>query len=346
MTERSRFLQKGAASFPIRYDGPIREFYFALLPKLTMLALSSAIEPLRIANQIAQQELYRWHTMSADGKPVTCSNNLTVVPDGKLAPVARTATVFACSGVEPLETLDPAVTGWVRHQRKLGSRIGGLCTGAFTLAKAGLLGKARFTLHWENQTAFIESFVDLLPSMNLYELEDGIITAAGGSAATDLMLKLIEADHGPKFALVVADMCLHGRSNAANAAQRSSASVTLGSRNQHLIAAVQLMQENLEDPLGMSEIAAYVGLSRRQLERNFATHLGTSPRKYYVDLRIARAYALLSETNLSVQAIAAATGFETGSNLARLFRAKYGQSPSGFSKSWNNHAPHPPEKRS
>ena len=333
MTGR-KFLQKGAASFPIEYDGPAKEYYFALLPKLTMLALSSAIEPLRIANQIAQRELYHWYTMTADGQAVDCSNGLTLVPDRKIEQVSRNATAFVCSGVEPRQTLDASVTHWIRRQRQLGSVVGGICTGSFTLAKAGILKDRRFTVHWENQAGFIECFSDLLPTMNLYELDDNIITAAGGSAATDMMLRIIEADHGKPFALVVSDMCLHGRSNAEGTPQRSSQSVALGSRNQSLITAVQLMQNNIEDPLDLMEIARYTKVSRRQLERSFKAYLGVTPRTYYTDLRLARAYALLSETNLSVLDVSIASGFRNASNMSLLFRKKYKISPSGFSKTW------------
>lgn len=330
----SKFVRKGAATFPVGYDGPPREYCFVLLPGLTMLALSSAIEPLRIANQIAQRELYRWRTLTEDGAPITCSNNLTVMPDGALDTLSREEAVFVCSGVEPLATLSPAVTQWLRRQAKFGAKIGGLCTGAFTLAKAGLLAGKRFTLHWENQPAFIESFPDLMPTLNLYEDDRDLMTAAGGSAATDLMLKIIEADHGSAFALVVSDMCLHGRGNASRTPQKSAQSVALGSRNQHLIAAVQIMQENLEEIVTLTEIAELVQVSRRQLERIFKTYVGMTPKKYYTDLRLARAYALFSETNMTVVEVAMATGFADASSLSRLFRGKYGGSPSTFKKNW------------
>lgn len=330
----SKYVRKGAATFPLDFNGPPREYCFVLLPRLTLLALSSAIEPLRIANQIAQKELYRWRTLTEDGAPITCSNNLTVMPDGALDRLSREEAVFICSGVEPLATLSPAVTQWLRRQAKFGAKVGGLCTGAFTLAKAGLLGGKRFTLHWENQPAFIESFPELMPTLNLYEDDKNLMTAAGGSAATDLMLKIIEADHGSAFALVVSDMCLHGRGHASRNRQKSAQSVALGSRNQHLIAAVQIMQENLEDIVTLSEIADVVQVSRRQLERIFKTYVGMTPKKYYTDLRLARAYALFSETNMTVIEVAMATGFGDASSLSRLFRSRYGGSPRTFKKNW------------
>lgn len=331
---RGRFLQRGAATSPVAYNGPPKMYYFALLPKLTMLALASAIEPLRIANQIARVELYNWFTMTTGGQPIACSNGLKVIPDHALVKVPRDARIFICAGVEPHRTLDPKLTAWVRRQNRMGSQIGAICTGAFTLAQAGLLSHKRFTLHWENQASFIEAFPDLLPTKNLFENGANLMTAAGGSAATDMMLHIIESDFGRAFAAMVSDMCLHGRSQAGTARQRSSKSSIFECRNPALINAVLLMQENLEEPLDMEEIAGYAEVSRRQLERNFKTYLNVSPRKYYTDIRLSHAYALLGETDMSVTDVTAATGFNSISNFSKLFREKFDISPTYFRKSW------------
>ena len=331
---QSDYIPKGAASFRIARVAAPRMFEFVLLPKLTMLALSAAIEPLRVANQISQQELYRWRTMTLGGAPVRCSNNLALVPDTALAPPARGARVFICSGVEPAETVDVGVTRWAARQAAHGTPVGAICTGAFTLARAGLLGGRTFTLHWENQPAFVEAYPDLVPTPNLYEVDGDLMTAAGGSATTDLMLSVIEDDFGPDFALVVSDMCLHGRSHSDHAPQQTARSAVIGSRNRHLIAAMRLMQLHLEEPLNVETIAGEVEISKRQLERSFVQHTGLSPRRYYTDMRLSRAYSLLSETDLPIAEIAAATGFGGTSAFARAFRAKFDVAPGKFRKRW------------
>lgn len=330
----SPFIPKGSVSFSLPRVSAPRAFDFVLLPKLTMLALSAAIEPLRVANQISQQELYRWYTMSRDGAPIRCSNNLALVPDGPLAGPPRGARVFICAGIEPGETMDPALVKWCARQAAHGVPVGAICTGAFTLARAGLLRGRRFTLHWENQPAFLEQFPDLVPSPNLFEVDGDLMTAAGGSASTDLMLSVIEDDFGAEFAQVVSDMCLHGRSHSDHAPQKTSRAAVMGSRNRHLIAAMRLMQEHLEEPLTVDALAEHIGISKRQLERSFAKHTGLSPRRYYTDLRLARAYALLSETDLPIAEIAAATGFGGSSPFARAFRGKFDMAPGAFRKRW------------
>lgn len=329
------FVPRGAASFGVEYDGPPRDYYFLLLPKLTLLAFTSAVEPLRIANQVTGKELYRWFVMTEDGGPVICSCGVNITPDSGLLDIPRDAAAFVCSGIEPHQTISVRAVRWISRQRAFGCKVGGVCTGAVALARAGLLKGRDFTLHWENQPAFREHFIGLEPTKNLYENDRGLLTCGGGSAATDMMLDIIETDHGAKLATIVADMCLHFRSNNREAPQKSGYSFALGSRNQHLISAMQFMQETLEDPVDIETVAAHVDISRRQLERLFSNHVNVTPAQFYMDLRVSRAHVLLNETNLKLAQIAAATGFGSTTQLAQRFRRRFGKSPSAWRKSWS-----------
>ncbi len=332
------FVPKGAASYRIDFDGPARDIYFLLLPKLTMLAFSAAVEPLRIANQVTNKELYRWFLMTEDGNPVSCSNGVEITPDSGLHNLPRSSRLFVCSGIEPAESTSPRVLSWISRQKAFGCKLGGICTGAFSLAKAGVLSGKRFTLHWENHPAFIEHFDGLEPSVNLYEIDNELMTCGGGNAATDMMLDMIESDFGKDLAVIVSDMCIHFRSNNRKTLQKSAFSVALGSRNQYLINAMQIMHENLEDPLDISEIAEAVNISRRQLERLFQKYVETSPVQFYIELRVARAYALLSETEMTVAEIAAATGFGSATQLTARFKKRYGAAPNSFRRGWSEQA--------
>ena len=333
MQDRS-FVPRGAASFGVRYDGPPRDYYFLLLPKLTLLAFTSALEPLRVANQVTGKELYRWYVMTGDDVPVNCSCGVNISPDTPLRDIPRDAAAFVCGGIEPAETTTPRAVAWISKQRAFGCNVGGICTGAFALARAGLLKGRRFTLHWENQPAFTETFLDLEPSENLYENDGGRLTCGGGGAATDMMLGIIEQQHGAALAAIVADMCLHSRSENRAVPQRSAHASAIGSRNARLIAAVEFMKAHLEDPVEVGRVATRIGLSRRQLERLFRRYLSVTPAQYYLDLRVTRAHALLNETNMTVAEIAAATGFTSSSQLSQRFRKRYGKSPSAYRKGW------------
>lgn len=333
--ERTSFVPRGAASLQVSYEGPPRDYFFLLLPKLTLLAFTSAIEPLRVANQVAGQELYRWFLMTLDGEAVSCSCGVSITPDQPLIDLPRGAQGFVCAGIEPLDTCPPRAVSWVNRQWAHGVPVGGICTGAFALAHAGRLGNHRFTLHWENQPSFRETFPGLDPTGQLYEMDGALLTCGGGSAATDMMLDLIEQDHGPALAGITADMCLHRRVGHRSAPQRPAYAAGLGSHNPHVIAATELMAAHIEDPLEIGEIAGRIGVSRRQLERHFTRYLSASPAQFYLDLRITRAHALLNETRLSVAEIAAATGFTSTSQLASRFRIRYGTTPQAYRRSWS-----------
>jgi transcriptional regulator GlxA family with amidase domain len=331
---RESFIPKGATSLQIEFDGPPKDFYFLLLPKMTMLAFSAAVEPLRIANQVAKKELYRWFTMTENGTSIQCSNFVTILPDTALQTVPKGAYAFVCSGIEPTDAATQTTINWLNRQRAFGASIGGICTGAFALAQAGLLTNRAFTLHWENQPSFSEHFPELHPTSNIFENDGGLMTCGGGNAATDMMLSIIEADHGIELAIIVADMCIHSRSFQNASPQKSAHSVILGCRNQRLVNAIKFMEENLEEPVSMLEIGSHVATTRRQLERLFKQYTQLTPHQFYCDLRVSRAHSLLSETNLSVTEIAMATGFTSASQLSKHFRRKYNEAPHTLRKGW------------
>lgn len=160
------------------------------------------------------------------------------------------------------------------------------------------------------------------------------MTCGGGSVAIDMMLDMIETDHGKDLAVIVSDMCIHFRSNNREAPQKSVYSVALSSRNQHLISAIQYMHEAIEEPIEIAEIAERENISQRQLERLSRTYVGESPVQFYIELRVARAHALLNETNMSIAEIAAATGFSSANRLSVRFKNRYAMTPKAFRRSW------------
>ncbi|WP_298676020.1 GlxA family transcriptional regulator [uncultured Lentibacter sp.] len=330
------FVQKGAsAHFDVAFDGQTETFHFLLLPKTTMLAVAAAIEPLRIANQISEQPLYNWYTLSETGAPITCSNGMRITPDKALDSLPKDALCFVCGGVEPERNISKQVLAWMRREARFGRRFGGICTGAFALAAAGLIKNQYFTLHWENQPRFQEDHPELTPTDRLFEIDNGLITCGGGNASIDMMLALMERRHGARLAAVVADMCLHGRATSAKSSQTTAAAAAIGSRNPHLLAALELMRGEVETPLSMSEICAQLGVSRRQIERLFLRHIGQPPMQCYLELRLARARSYLKETNMTVADVAAATGFSSSNHFTKRFKERYGRTPRSYRVSWN-----------
>lgn len=317
----------GAAYFPV--PGPVatRKYALVLVPGFTLLAFSSTVEPLRIANQLSQRPLYQWRVLSETGDPVASSSDIRIVADGRIEALDRDTDLLVCSGNPPSAAAAPAIVGAVHRHHRFGGTIGGICTGAVALAHAGVLVDRRFTLHWENQPAFVEAFPDLLPTESRFEIEGRTMTCGGGAASTDMMLSLIARDHGAEFAAMVSDMCLRTVLTGVEPEQRSSLAVLMRSRNPGLIAVVKLMNDHIEDTLSLEELAAVVGRSRRHIERLFQEVLGETPSHFYRGLRLDRGRNLLSTTDMTLIEVATACGFASVSHFSRSFRMRFGTLP-------------------
>jgi AraC family carnitine catabolism transcriptional activator len=322
-----RCVPKGAAFLPVENPGPTRSYAFILVPGFTFLALASAVEPLRISNQLSQQPLYRWRLMSESGEPVASSSGIPVGVDGPVAPLEKGVRLFVCAGNPAMAAAVPAVVAAVQRHDRFGGAVGGICTGAVALARAGLLTGRRFTLHWENQPGFAETFPDLFPTPNRFETDGRLMTCGGGAAATDMMLSIIAADHGADFAAMVSDMCLRTVLPGVEPAQRSSMAALMSSRNPVLIAVVHLMNRHIDNPLSMDDLADAAGYSRRHLERLFRDATGKTPGEFYRGLRLDRGRNLLATTDLTLMEVATACGFESVPHFSKSFRKRFGMAP-------------------
>lgn len=300
---------------------------FLLVPNFSMIAFTSAIEPLRLANRAAGKALYRWALFSADGKPVAASNGIALSPEGGIEGIADFSTVVLCSGIDGHLYEDKQVFAQLRRADRQGADIGALCTGAHILAKANLLNGYRCTIHWENLASFSEHFPDIEASSELFEIDRNRFTCSGGTAALDMMLNLIALQHGQELAAAVSEQFIHERIRDAHDHQRMGLTARLGVRHPKLIQVIERMEGHLEEPLSRADLAKTAGLSSRQMERLFAKYLGRSPARYYVELRLHRARLLLQQTNMSVIDVALACGFVSASHFSKCYRDFFGKTP-------------------
>jgi len=252
-------------------------FGFFLVPKFAMLAFTSAVEPLRAANLLSGQELYRWRAVSRDGQPVAASNGLRIMAEASIETAGRLNNIVVCSGLDAHLFNDKAVFAWLRRAAREGVHIGSVSDGTFILARAGLLSGHRCTIHWQCLPGFVETFPEIEVDAELYRVDRNRFTASGGTAALDLMLHMIEMDHGRDLAIAVAEQLLHERIRGDDDRQRMPLRVRLGLGHPKVLEVITLMEENLEEPLSCVGLAERCGVSTRQMERLFRKYLARTP---------------------------------------------------------------------
>ena len=218
----------------------------------------------------------------------TASNGVEVKPISTQSMLETCRMVFVCAGVNVRNNTNKAILNLVRLDRN-GAIIGAICTGTYIMAAAGLLDGRRCTIHWENIDGLAEEFQDLDITNDLFEIDGNRVTCSGGTAALDMMLNLITDAFGAQLASEISDQFIHDRIREPDRPTAYGTAFGIGVSHPKLLAVVKIMEENLEDPLPQTELAEMNFLSTRQLERLFRKYLNTTPTRYYLNLRLARA---------------------------------------------------------
>jgi AraC family transcriptional regulator, glycine betaine-responsive activator len=301
---------------------------FLTLPNYSMIALSSAVEPLRMANRVCGQVAYEWSIASLDGNAVAASNGLSLSPTVALDDIGPMNVIFVCGGINVQQAVTPQLLGALRRLAQRHVDLGSLCTGGYALAKAGLLDNYRAAIHWENMSALREEFPRILFVEQLFAIDRDRFTCSGGVAPLDLMLNMIKIHLGGDIAPLISEQFILDRIRSDRDRQHIPLQAKVGLFHHTLIKAAALMEANIEEPLSLDELAASVGVSRRQIERLFRRHLNLVPTRYYLELRLRRARELLLQTPMSVMDITIACGFQSPPHFSKCYRGLFGYPPS------------------
>jgi AraC family transcriptional regulator, glycine betaine-responsive activator len=307
---------------------PRSKFAFLTLPRYSMIAVSNAVEPLRMANIITGETVYDWSIVSLDGEPTPASNGLQLSPTVSLEKLGAVDILFVCGGVDVQAAVSAKTVAALRRLAERRVPLGALCTGGYALAKAGLLDKYRATIHWENLSALREEFPRIRLSDQLFTIDRDRFTCSGGVAPLDLMLHVVESQLGARVSQLISEQFIVDRVRSDRDRQYVPLRAQIGVSHESLIKVAQLMEDNIEKPLSLDEIAAATGLSRRQIERLFKRHLNCVPKRYYLQMRLRRARELLLQTSMPIIDITTACGFQSPPHFSRCYRAQFGCPPS------------------
>lgn len=303
---------------------------FLIFPGFPMACLTSAIEPLRAANEITGKRAFRWSVVGEDHAPVTSSAEVVFEPTLALGEARELEYLFFLSG--PSGDFQNRRRG--RAQARLlarqGVRMGGFSGGIFPLARAGLLEGHAASVHWCYEAAFRSEFPDHEAREAVMTIDRARVTAAGATAVFDLMLALIEADLGPEVMTEVACWFQHPVVRGPDVIQRTPgyrADRTQDTLPFAVAEAIRLFSLQIEDPLSIEEVAGRVGLSSRQLDRLFRSSTGQAPLRYYRMMRMKQARQLVQFSDMTLTAVALAVGYASPTVMVRHYSAEFGVTP-------------------
>lgn len=303
---------------------------FMMFPGFPMACLTSAIEPLRAANEIIGRREFAWRLVAETAAPVRASAEIGFEPD---------VTLQEVDGLDQLYLLAPPTAEFADPRRsparlrrldRTGVTLGAFSGGIFPLCRAGLMAGRPCSVHWCYETAFKAAFAQVIASRSVILRDRRRVTASGAGAVFDLMLRLIEERLGHDCMTEVACWFQHPFMRDEDASQKvpvARAGGTVDSMTPLIRDAIRLFDTHVEDPLRISDVAAAVGLSGRHFERVFKRETGQSPLRFYHRLRLTKARQRVRYSNDSLREIAASVGYVTTSPMIRHYTEIFGVSP-------------------
>ena len=305
----------------------IQQINILLLPAFSNLTFAAALEPLRVANRVIGRKHFRWRLLSETGEPVPTSSGLPIAVDQSIQDDPPCDALFVIASFDVEQSANNAVRHYVRRVAQTGALVGGMESGGYVLARAGLLDGYRATMHWEDWPRFSEQFPNINIVSDRFVLDRKRFTTGGALPALDFMLYLFQQMFGLPVALSVSASFIYDQAHSPGEAQHSVSAGQLSLRDPQLVDAIRLMEANIESPLSIEDVASQIGVGVRELQRRFKSILQTTPINYYASLRLTVGLRLVENTRRSINDIAIQCGYSSGSAFSRVFRAHFGRSP-------------------
>lgn len=300
---------------------------FILLPGYSSMSYVSAMEPLLMCNELMGETRFETFTvaladnrsLSSLGNPIDTHYSLSDAPE---------ADAWIVAGMSPAR--HPKTPGLDEFLLTRSSRaaLGGLASGSYTLAKAGLLNGYRGVVHWLTLEELVREHKSILLANEQFCIDRDRLTCRGGSASLDLMLMWIAKQVGADTAEAISKYFVNERLGIPSNAMHQELSERTRAEQPKMAEALELMENNIEEPLTTDDIAFHVKISRRQLERLFKKHLSAVPSRYYLQIRLEEARSRLFNGTESIADIGLGCGFSSGAHFSTAYRNQYGLTPS------------------
>lgn len=309
--------------------GPPRGVAMLIYPGVAPLDVAGPLQVFGVANYLSGRKLYDVVTVAPTADPVPTPLGFALMPACAMTALPLPVdTLLVSGGGGPDSGTQPDILAWLRHAAPRARRFGSICTGAFALGAAGLLGGKRVTTHWafgaELARRHPGTIVDTGP---IFVRDDALYSSAGISAGIDLALALVEEDHGRHFALDIARFLVLFLKRSGGQAQ-FSAHLQAQASTISAIHRVQLWcRENLDGDLRVGALCRIAAMSERTFVRKFREDTGQTPADYVASARLEAARLLLTETRLPLKQIAMQSGFGSAAAMRRVFVPRLGVTP-------------------
>lgn len=303
---------------------------FLLFPGFPMACLTSAIEPLRAANEITGRREFSWRLIGEEASPVRSSAEVRFDPDQTLTEASGLDYLFFLSAPVSRFQNPKRSNAQVRWLDRCGVVLGGFSGGIFPLARSGVMEGHSVSVHWCYEAAFKAEFPDMEASQSVILRDRRRYTASGAGAVFDLMLRLIEERLGRDTMTEVACWFQHPFVRTEDAAQKVPVQKQGGTDDllpDTVRAAIRIFGEHIEDPLQIADVAGALAMSERHLERCFKQATGQSPLKYYRLMRLKKARQRVLYSTQSIREIAQSVGYASSTPMTKHYAEAFGVNP-------------------
>ncbi|MEM6374839.1 MAG: helix-turn-helix domain-containing protein [Pseudomonadota bacterium] len=298
-------------------------FDVCVAPGFVLTEFAAIIDTLRIANRVSAQPVFSWKLRSSQGGWISASSG-AAVETTRFAERPEAAYLFVV-GNSNQDSSDLSLGPVIDRYTSRGCKVFLLAEAASRYIKDRGTSASHLSTHWEN-SAVLRERAGLFELDHVIASEDGqVVTCAGMGATMDVILAVVGQHVSSATLMTVANIFLHERIRDFGTRQPFGGTTGTATGDPVLDRAIEIMQDNIEEPLAVSTITQQLGVSSRSLERRFQTRLKTTPNTYYREMRLARANNLLLNTRLSVHEIGLACGFPTGFSV--LYKRFFGATP-------------------
>jgi transcriptional regulator GlxA family with amidase domain len=321
-----------------------RRVVLVVFPDLQLLDLAGPLEVFAMADRFSDSEVseYATEVVSPDGGVIRASNGLEI---------GANRAVGACRG--PIDTLvvvggrgvaqaivDDRLVAWIRSAAQRSRRVTSVCSGAFLLARAGLLDGRRATTHWATCARLAQLFPEVTVDPDPIFIRDGNVwTSAGVTAGMDLALALVEDDLGPERAREIARYLVLFVQRSGGQSQFSAQLAAQRPERDTLMQLASWIADHLGDDLSVPVMAARTSMSVRNFSRRFAQEFGSTPAAYVEAVRVEAGRRLLETTRRGLTDIARDCGFGTVETMYRSFQRTIRVTPGQYRQHFSPRTP-------